>query len=306
MNILMGITFTSILLPLASSLQCYQYQGVSWLPQKQNVITCEPNAAFCTSTLIKLNGTLYGEILVKGCLAGNESTCNKTTTTDKKITQIYESVQCCNTELCNSDLIPDVSSTKDHGIQCYVCNGNPASCNGDQLPTVRCTGEQTQCMEISIEGAVTGNEKTRLMLKGCGNLTSCGEFAAFSNGLQPLSYSAAMRCCKGSACNSGTFAESEPGKENGVECYSCADSEQGGCSPEHVKKMKCTGAMTQCLDIIGDTHNRIIMKGCATDSFCQRLYPDFRIPVKSSTSCCSGSLCNQVGIGTSEEAKTKN
>ncbi|XP_029433315.1 urokinase plasminogen activator surface receptor-like [Rhinatrema bivittatum] len=254
MKRLIQILLAATLLCSASSIQCYQYQGESIPPQQQNVITCKPNVAFCTSTLIRFNGMLNGETLVKGCLSENENICNMTITEDKNVMHVYKSVQCCDMDLCNLDLLPDVS-TKDHEIQCFVCNGNPAGCSGDQLPTTWC-GEQTRCMEISIGGALTGDGRTRFMMKGCGNAASCGGFAAFSDGHQPLSYYAAMTCCNGSACNTGTFVESEPGKENGLEVTSCAKAEKGGLSLGHMKRTKCTGTMTQCLDIIGEAPNQ--------------------------------------------------
>ncbi|CAH2318781.1 urokinase plasminogen activator surface receptor-like, partial [Pelobates cultripes] len=77
----------------------------------------------------------------------------------------------------------------------------------------------------------------------------------------------------------------DPGAENGLECYSRS-------SPDSASSMKCRGEMTQCVDLIGDSNDNVVMSGCATETFCQGLYPRFKIPGWSRTVCCAKSLCN--------------
>ncbi|XP_069057435.1 urokinase plasminogen activator surface receptor-like isoform X2 [Pleurodeles waltl] len=177
-------------------------------------------------------------------------------------------------------------------LDCLVCNGEPNLCGGHNLPAVRCSAGEAQCVEMSISGSLKEGERTKRMIKGCGMMTSCGGLAAFSNGEHPVSYSADVKCCNGSECNSGGFSEVDPGKENGVECHSCSETGKGECSPKNMKAMKCLGTMTQCMVIQGKTSNQTLMRGCATEPFCQGLYPDFKLNARNRTTCCTGSRCN--------------
>ncbi|XP_078511707.1 urokinase plasminogen activator surface receptor-like isoform X1 [Lissotriton helveticus] len=177
-------------------------------------------------------------------------------------------------------------------LDCLVCNGDPSLCGGQNLPTVRCSAGEAHCVEMSIAGSLKEGDRTERMIKGCGMMTPCGGLAAFSNGEHPVSYSADVKCCNGSECNSGIFAEVDPGDENGVECHSCLETGKGECSLKNMKIMKCLGAMTQCMVIPGKTSDQTLMRGCATEPFCQGLYPDFKLNTRNRTTCCTGSLCN--------------
>ncbi|XP_078511708.1 urokinase plasminogen activator surface receptor-like isoform X2 [Lissotriton helveticus] len=154
-------------------------------------------------------------------------------------------------------------------LDCLVCNGDPSLCGGQNLPTVRCSAGEAHCVEMSIAGSLKEGDRTERMIKGCGMMTPCGGLAAFSNGEHPVSYSADVKCCNGSECNSGIFAEVDPGDENGVECHSCLETGKGECSLKNMKIMKCLGAMTQCMVIPGKTSDQTLMRGCATEPFCQ-------------------------------------
>lgn len=266
----------------ASSLQCFHFNGLpDHAHEEQLVKTCESTHQHCSSSLFTYRDLLIGDVLVKGCSTGN--TCNQTQSGPVKFVHTKETVLCCDTELCNEHLMPDLG--EDPRIECLACQGNPSSCGGSNHPSLRCGQSQKSCIEVSITTAL-GQGIHHTMMKSCSNSSSCPGLAAFSNGQNPVSYSCNHHCCKGSLCNKGNFAVEDPGKENGLECYSRS-------SPEEAGTMRCRGPMTQCVDLMGTANYGIpVMSGCATEAFCQGLYPTFPIPGWTRTKCCTKSLCN--------------
>ncbi|KAG8433798.1 hypothetical protein GDO86_012243 [Hymenochirus boettgeri] len=170
------------------------------------------------------------------------------------------------------------------GKECLACNGSPSQCGGSSLPGLRCDPDQPNCIKVSITAAFE-QDTNQIMIKSCSNSSTCPGSAIFSNGQHPVTYSAHHECCTGTHCNTGYFTDTDAGSENGLECYS-------QWSPQSVTTMKCRGDMTHCIDLIGDSPGNILMSGCATESFCQGLYPHISVPGWRNTTCCSESLCN--------------
>ncbi|CAH2318779.1 Hypothetical predicted protein, partial [Pelobates cultripes] len=268
-----------------SSLECYHFKGpVDQALEKQEAKECEINHHHCKSSLLTITGMLKGKVLVKGCAKKSDEYCNKTHTLSEKDIQTIETIMCCEGDLCNKDLVPvsDAESQK-WGVECLACNGPPPACGGDDLPSMQCDSAENQCIQVSITTAL--NQESQTLIKGCTNNSVCPKLCAFSNGQKPVSYSSFPQCCQGTQCNSGYFTATDPGAENGLECYSRS-------SPDSASSMKCRGEMTQCVDLIGDSNDNVVMSGCATETFCQGLYPRFKIPGWSRTVCCAKSLCN--------------
>ncbi|KAM8926993.1 urokinase plasminogen activator surface receptor-like [Pelodytes ibericus] len=277
----------STILCLVSSLQCYSFKGaVDHAIQKQVPKTCEGRQVYCSSSFITYGGMLEGKVLVKGCTEGLGDSCNSTHTTPLKGIQTKQSTVCCNTDLCNQELLP-VSNDESQkwGLDCLACHGAPLTCGGSILPTMQCGSNISHCLQVSVTAAF-GQESQKTLLKSCSNSSACPGLSAFSNGENPVSYSSNYQCCTGTQCNSGTFTETDPGAENGLECYSRS-------SPNSVSTMRCRGEMMRCTDLTGTSAQDVIMSGCGTDAFCRGLYPKFHLPGWSQTSCCSTSLCNR-------------
>ncbi|XP_072282592.1 urokinase plasminogen activator surface receptor-like [Pyxicephalus adspersus] len=283
MRLLLHTVLYSALLCLASSLQCFQYNGLPDLAKEEQVVkNCESTHQYCSSSLFTYGDLVSGNVLVKGCSTGQS--CNKTQSGPIKFIQTSETVLCCDTELCNEHLVPDLG--EDARIHCLACQGPPSYCGGSSHPNLRCGPSQKSCIEVSITSALS-QDIHHTMIKSCSNTSSCPGLSAFSNGKNPVSYSCIHHCCNGSLCNKGNFAAEDPGAENGLECYSRS-------SPKEVSTMRCRGQMTQCVDLMGESsHSAPVMSGCATESFCQGLYPTFPIPGWTRTVCCTKSLCNQ-------------
>ncbi|CAJ0931654.1 unnamed protein product [Ranitomeya imitator] len=330
----------------AVGLQCYHYSGVpDHAAAEQTVMTCESTQPYCSSTFMTFSGLLHVGVLTKGCSSGE--TCNQTLTGSLKHIDTSETSRCCDKDLCNQDLVPDLG--EDSWTECLACQGQPLACGGSDLPSLRCGPSQKSCIELSI--TTTLSQDTRhTMIKSCSNTSTCPELAAFSNGQNQISYASSHHCCKGSQCNRGHFKDvififptpvtchrccrmfpvydkscgvfpvygrscgvfpvygrscgvfpvygrscevfsvygrsyADPGSENGIECYSHS-------SPGESGTMKCLGPMTQCMDLTGSSPDDVVMSGCATEAFCQGLYPKFSIPGWKSTLCCGHSLCN--------------
>ncbi|KAM4703030.1 urokinase plasminogen activator surface receptor [Rhinophrynus dorsalis] len=280
--------------PKIASLQCYHFRGPpDHALEKQIAKTCESNRPFCSSTLFTYSGFLHGNVLVKGCSEGQDDFCNKTQTSPLKSIEAKEIKLCCNTEQCNKDLVPDLGKdSQKWGIECLACNGDPTLCKGHNLPSVQCEPSQTNCIQVSITTALSLDTHKTIM-KGCSNSSTCPGLSAFSNGEKLVSYASKHQCCNRTYCNTGSFTDTEAGTENGLECYSRS-------TPKVASKMRCRGEMNQCMDLIGTSPHEVVMSGCATEAFCQGLYPQFQIPGWKRTVCCTGALCNNGNITESQ------
>ncbi|XP_055035356.2 phospholipase A2 inhibitor and Ly6/PLAUR domain-containing protein-like isoform X2 [Misgurnus anguillicaudatus] len=95
------------------------------------------------------------------------------------------SMQCCNTDLCNSINVPDYISNSANGKQCYFCDGK--SC----LNTLNCLGNEDYCIT-----ATTNITSLPSTLKGCASKSVCDEASQVTQGFMGLS------CCQGDLCNS--------------------------------------------------------------------------------------------------------
>ncbi|XP_053308207.1 urokinase plasminogen activator surface receptor-like [Spea bombifrons] len=284
MKLALQCALCCILLSLANSLQCYHFKGApDQALQKQEAKNCEGNNPFCSSSVVIYNGLLRGKVVVKGCSQGDS--CNKTQTTSMKAIETNQTMLCCGTDLCNRDMLPDDNEeSAKWGGECLACNGPPLACGGDDLPSLQCDSSGDSCIQVSITTALN-QEVHQNIIKSCSNASTCPGLAAFSNGDDAVSYAANHQCCNGTHCNAGYFTETDPGAENGLECHCRASSNR-------VDRMKCRGEMTRCVDLIGSSPLDIVMSGCATEAFCQGLYPKFSIPGWLNTTCCSTSLCN--------------
>ncbi|KAM5132122.1 urokinase plasminogen activator surface receptor-like [Mantella aurantiaca] len=293
MSLLLHAVLCSALVCLASSLQCFHYSGLpDRAPEEQVVKTCESTHQYCAASLFTYGSLVSGEILVKGCSTGK--TCNQTESGPVNFIHTKETVLCCDTELCNERLVPDLG--KDPRIMCLACQGHPSTCGGSSHPSLRCGQSQKSCVEVSITSALS-QDIHHTMMKSCGNGSSCPGLSAFSNGQRPVSYSCRHRCCNGSLCNRGSFTDEDPGEENGLQCHSRS-------SPGEAGTMRCRGPMTHCVDLMGtSSHSEPVMSGCATDAFCQGLYPAFPIPGWTRTACCTQPLCNHGNSTASYDVK---
>ncbi|OCT73252.1 urokinase plasminogen activator surface receptor isoform X1 [Xenopus laevis] len=286
MKLLLLCNTTSALLSVVFCLNCYQYNGpADHALNKQKRTECKNSQHYCSSTLITLSGFLYVKVLVKGCTDDKAGACNKTETGRTKDLETQRRKLCCDTELCNKELEPDLGAdAQKWGTECLACNGSPTECGGGGLPSLRCETSKSNCIQVSIATAVE-KETHKVMIKSCSNSSTCPGTAAFSNGHNPVTYASHHECCNGTHCNNGHFTDTEPGSENGLECYVQS-------SHQTVGKMVCRGEMTRCADLIGPSPDNILMSGCATQAFCQGLYPHFLLPGWTSTVCCSETLCN--------------
>uniref|UniRef100_A0A8C5RBI7 UPAR/Ly6 domain-containing protein n=1 Tax=Leptobrachium leishanense TaxID=445787 RepID=A0A8C5RBI7_9ANUR len=285
MKLMLWCGLFSAILCLTNGFQCYRYKGpVDHVLEKQEAKQCESTHQSCKSSLL-MSDDLNMRVLVKSCSKEHDDACNKTHTSSGKGFKVTEIMMCCEGDLCNKDLLPvsDKESEK-WGMDCLACNGQPMACAGNGLPTLHCDSPVNQCIQVSITTAL-GQEVHQTLMKGCSNSSTCPGLSAFSNGQNPVSYASSSQCCTSSHCNSGHFTDTDPGAENGLECYSCS-------SPSDAGKMKCRGEMTRCMDLMGSSNHDVVMSGCATEAFCQGQYPKFSIPGWSSTTCCTTSLCN--------------
>ncbi|XP_046894659.1 urokinase plasminogen activator surface receptor-like [Hypomesus transpacificus] len=94
--------------------------------------------------------------------------------------------KCCTTDLCNSQTVPESSSSTPNGKQCFTCNGQ------DCLTTLNCLGDDNSCISTITE--VSGQ---KVSLKGCASKSMCA--GSMSTELPGISFK--LDCSDGNLCN---------------------------------------------------------------------------------------------------------
>ncbi|XP_044133316.1 urokinase plasminogen activator surface receptor-like [Bufo gargarizans] len=152
MKLLLQSGLSSALLCLAVGLQCYHFKGFpDRAPKEQVVKTCDSTQQHCNSFLVTYSGLLHGGILTKGCSSGE--TCNQTHTGSLKYIETSQTTLCCDNDLCNRDLAPDLGEHSH--TECLACHGQPLACGGSDLPSLRCGSSNQSCVEVSITVALS-------------------------------------------------------------------------------------------------------------------------------------------------------
>nr|XP_055035414.1 urokinase plasminogen activator surface receptor-like [Misgurnus anguillicaudatus] len=160
------------------SLKCYECKGVMGFCESKET-TCPSNETTCASVTMTVGGDTSFNVqakacdVVKNCVNGS---------VNFGLAKTGVSMQCCNTDLCNSKDVPDYNSNRPNGKQCYYCDGK--SC----LKKLNCLGTEDFCITAKLASSQT--------VKGCVSKTIC------DGGSQATQDVVDFSCCQGYLCNS--------------------------------------------------------------------------------------------------------
>uniref|UniRef100_A0A4W5MD59 UPAR/Ly6 domain-containing protein n=1 Tax=Hucho hucho TaxID=62062 RepID=A0A4W5MD59_9TELE len=174
-----------VLLPKAYSLTCFEcIPGVSGeCTDKQT--NC-PNPTQCGNLRIMsyMGDTQIVDINGKSCAQPSEC-LNASVNFGNVRTTI--ATKCCNTDLCNSQRVPESTKAPPNGKKCFTCTGT------DCTSTLSCLGDEDRCISTTVNMA--GNE---MKMKGCASKSIC--VGDVSQALGPAIV-IDMKCCEGNLCN---------------------------------------------------------------------------------------------------------
>uniref|UniRef100_A0A3P9MI99 UPAR/Ly6 domain-containing protein n=1 Tax=Oryzias latipes TaxID=8090 RepID=A0A3P9MI99_ORYLA len=107
------------------------------------------------------------------------------------LSKIWVKTQCCNSNLCNTQSVPDSIKTTPNGRQCFTCDGS--TCD----KTLACEGNEDLCVTETVD--LGGNTTT---VKGCISKLMCSVSNIFPSLFPRIKFS----CCNGNFCNSAVTA----------------------------------------------------------------------------------------------------
>ncbi|XP_057217026.1 urokinase plasminogen activator surface receptor-like [Triplophysa rosa] len=172
--------FTVLLFALFAeghSLKCYQCTGLLGSCVKEE-IKCSTGDAVCASqTTVQSIGDASQSMQIKSCT--EPKTCVNGSL-NLGITRTAKTMQCCNTDFCNSRDTSDTSSKKPNEKQCYYCNKN--SC----FNKLSCAGTEDYCIN-----AKANSESMTMTVKGCASKSMCDVQSQITQEYKDIS------CCQG-------------------------------------------------------------------------------------------------------------
>ncbi|XP_048117555.1 phospholipase A2 inhibitor gamma subunit B-like isoform X1 [Alosa alosa] len=189
MDVHVVLFFMSTLLWKVHSLKC-----IKCIPESETSLNCTNTEMDCPNgKCLSLGITSYtvglkaNHINMKFCSTPGQ--CPSGTINYGMVVSSYKS-QCCGTNLCNAQDMPDIPlvSSK-NGQKCFTCAGPDCS------STVDCLGDENRCIKSRV---ITGSGVT-MTLKGCASENLCG---ASQSQVLPNIHTSSV-CCEGSLCNHG-------------------------------------------------------------------------------------------------------
>uniref|UniRef100_A0A9J7Y9D4 UPAR/Ly6 domain-containing protein n=1 Tax=Cyprinus carpio carpio TaxID=630221 RepID=A0A9J7Y9D4_CYPCA len=177
MHLRVSIVLLSILLTGGFSLDCYNCHDQQGGPCSKSTCYAEPAKCVSSKGVQYIAGTKV-EFISKSC--SETFQCKNWSISTGSWRKNY-AVQCCNTDFCNEQDAPDLSSHNPNGKRCYTCDWEDCS------KTLSCWGNEDYCFTSKGRQGVT---------KGCTSKFICdqdyGKFLLQNDGVS---------CCSGNLCN---------------------------------------------------------------------------------------------------------
>ncbi|XP_078355560.1 uncharacterized protein LOC144640230 [Oculina patagonica] len=254
-----------------SCFQCSSNTSFRDCATKQEIVNCTFPSNYCfkqknTTGDMKDQEAVY----YKGC-----------TSVDQCRQKEKNSLECCEDNLCNTD------------ISCYQCSSNIsfAHCARNQT-RVNCTLPMNRCVKTTYTS--NGDDKIVTYYKGCATTEQCTETAE-----KPFA-----ECCSDDMCN----------KESGLSCFECSSTVSHEECQKHHKEVACKSSMDdrcyyasmQQTSQDGSSVTKLFKHGCTNNYYCDNTAELFDECRTSSGACdmrcCSENLCNEAN---KEDAPTQ-
>nr|XP_054590382.1 phospholipase A2 inhibitor and Ly6/PLAUR domain-containing protein-like [Nothobranchius furzeri] len=146
MKQLFSLTLVWVLTSTAGALQCNTCtdQACSTTIQK----TCTTETMCITASITATSSSTTGSQIYMDCAPSSlcPGTGNQTFSVNIGVASAIASASCCNTDNCNSQLLPVPSSQSPNSLSCYICDPTNPQCT---TPSIQCSGEETNCFSAT-------------------------------------------------------------------------------------------------------------------------------------------------------------
>ncbi|KAG5856155.1 hypothetical protein ANANG_G00005030 [Anguilla anguilla] len=166
------------------ALNCYECLPTGIGTCTDTTKTCPASQTNCGSmTAVVYVGDTPTTIKGKSCAAQAECVSGSV---NFGVTRTTVNTKCCSTDLCNTELVPELPNSSPNGKKCFTCVGN------DCTSTLGCKGSEDRCIKATVS-----TDGQAITMKGCASQTACsGSFSA-----QIGSTAVDLNCCEGNMCN---------------------------------------------------------------------------------------------------------
>ncbi|XP_075763565.1 urokinase plasminogen activator surface receptor-like [Pelodiscus sinensis] len=288
-----GLALIPLLALLAPGcgLRCKSCRGELGCPEEVEV-TCGPGETSCRTAVRSAAVTfLRFQTVSKGC--ARHARPDEALALSSHLLALSYRARHCQGDACNAASLAPEPATPNQ-LRCHACTSQGAWCPLSARTQLGCTGSQDQCLDLDVTGTL--GEFANTKLKGCASLSRCQDGLGFHSSSRAIQ----ARCCSTPLCNhQDTDFHTEAKLHNGLQCYSCADEDEIGCTVSSMTTMSCVGQHNMCLEGIGRSHSGgagsvlVTFKGCATPAMCQSsLLALVQELDDAEVFCCTGSLCN--------------
>ncbi|XP_047454698.1 urokinase plasminogen activator surface receptor-like [Mugil cephalus] len=185
---LLTLVLGIVLLPEASTLRCYDCPPPTGTCTKTATCPLEKNRCAALRLVSYLGASELQDVSEKSCvepeLCGQHSL-------NTGLSRDILNVECCRTDLCNTQPAPEVVPDGLNGRKCYFCDGKTCS------NTVNCLGNEYYCMKTTV---YTDGQQP-VTMKGCASTGFCSTTPTTQMTRATIGE---ISCCQGDYCNSAS------------------------------------------------------------------------------------------------------
>ncbi|XP_043997419.1 phospholipase A2 inhibitor and Ly6/PLAUR domain-containing protein-like [Gambusia affinis] len=129
-------------------------------------VTCSSETMCITATILATQSGTSVTQLYKACAVSSlcPATGNSTFSVNLGSQSAIASAQCCNTDNCNSQIMPAPSSQPTNSLQCLICDPTTSQCS----TSITCSGDETNCFSATLNDG-----KNIIPALGCASPNTC-------------------------------------------------------------------------------------------------------------------------------------
>ncbi|XP_045899125.1 phospholipase A2 inhibitor and Ly6/PLAUR domain-containing protein-like [Micropterus dolomieu] len=204
MKPILSLTLIWALSSTAGALQCQSCQNDQCTNPPS--LPCSSQTMCVTATFqVSTSGVTVPQI-IKACAPSSvcPATGPQTFSFNAGVAQIVASLQCCNTDNCNTETLPK-PVPQPNSLKCFTCDPLISHCNSSQL---QCKGAEDRCFKVNV---TTGGNTSPFSGCASANLCALGDSLSSLPVLQGFGSFSTPSCCGTSLCNAVTRTASDAG-----------------------------------------------------------------------------------------------